>query len=957
MADAPDDPQFIASMASAAKLLTQDGERQMQCLLHQASDEARTRVATAALAALLAEPWSYDFTRLLLCADAEAIGEVSKVGAGELPDSLTRWPSICSVAQARAVYEPALQRRVKQLLIAGADANGARGEGPPQLPLMCCAMNGWTELAKCLLTAQADVTLCDACGSTALHYAAIHHEATLAETLLDSTRHNCTAELLVSHSQGDLLVLPYQAAALQEVATLEVQGSAQTVTILAATTRASDDYDDVEPTTFVPDCQSYERLPCSCHHVLLSPYENGFWPGFDHLWQKASLERLLTLQQVYFREQWGFRFIGHHFWHSAGFGNFKNGLDTPYFTATSYAQYFPEACHVEPACRLTQAFSMSLNWVVTLKQFSVFPEGSQVEAYIPHLAEMADAQHVEAWRGAPWYYLLEKPHWAEAFLFLLQELEELLTGQPVQESAEDERFARSVARMGSDVSEGGACREVAALREVSRESRGPERFVAMARLQHAVFQPPCFQSLAHSMVIFGAAVRQLLPVPDAPWPFGPAEPAETSALWRLCGQPGVAHRRVGQAELHFLSGDVVVVGNELQVELLWTATSDDDCIMVGTNFHNNGSLYYSFMHTLPQSFLMHWECSFGLDNGTEQFDHHHAASTSLSGFTLITACRVPQGTASSRLWTETRASAGIELQLRSAWAPEPLRLCPRPRVRRALAACSAPLHDAERVHEILPHALEDWLNYHFAIGIEHFTVFDTDGSYEPYLRRFVDVGLVSYRGRFPGLVAPKLGLASAGLKRPEQQRRMLMEPHALELCVWENRQVADWVVVVHSFEEYLHSPLLSSKLQEVPLSHLIRQWAEQVPGTALFELFQEPMGGARRDGQTVFSRWTKKRGLEMSDAPGVPGLQADSLHFQPFAWIVDPVNVIQTAVHFAQARANGHKMIVLPKQTLRVNHYIDLGSNTTRCLDELGGCNVEDDTLLWAEERVLSMRA
>ncbi|CAJ1458036.1 unnamed protein product [Effrenium voratum] len=184
MADAPDDPQFIASMASAAKLLTQDGERQMQCLLHQASDEARTRVATAALAALLAEPWSYDFTRLLLCADAEAIGEVSKVGAGELPDSLTRWPSICSVAQARAVYEPALQRRVKQLLIAGADANGARGEGPPQLPLMCCAMNGWTELAKCLLTAQADVTLCDACGSTALHYAAIHHEDEMCGLLL-----------------------------------------------------------------------------------------------------------------------------------------------------------------------------------------------------------------------------------------------------------------------------------------------------------------------------------------------------------------------------------------------------------------------------------------------------------------------------------------------------------------------------------------------------------------------------------------------------------------------------------------------------------------------------------------------------------------------------------------------------------------------------------------------------
>ena len=37
-------------------------------------------------------------------------------------------------------------------------------------------------------------------------------------------------------------------------------------------------------------------------------------------------------------------------------------------------------------------------------------------------------------------------------------------------------------------------------------------------------------------------------------------------------------------------------------------------------------------------------------------------------------------------------------------------------------ACVLRLHHADRIHKLLPHAVEDWLNYHFAIGIEHFTV-------------------------------------------------------------------------------------------------------------------------------------------------------------------------------------------------------------------------------------------
>ena len=46
-------------------------------------------------------------------------------------------------------------------------------------------------------------------------------------------------------------------------------------------------------------------------------------------------------------------------------------------------------------------------------------------------------------------------------------------------------------------------------------------------------------------------------------------------------QQMVVHRRVGNAELQFLAGDVVDVRGELQLELLWLASSDDRCLMAG----------------------------------------------------------------------------------------------------------------------------------------------------------------------------------------------------------------------------------------------------------------------------------------------------------------------------------------------------------------------------------------
>ena len=68
--------------------------------------------------------------------------------------------------------------------------------------------------------------------------------------------------------------------------------------------------------TFAPDCQAYADLPCACEHVLLNP-SLGFWPSYNHLWHKPSIERLLSLQSLHHRTPTEIHFAGIHFWHSA----------------------------------------------------------------------------------------------------------------------------------------------------------------------------------------------------------------------------------------------------------------------------------------------------------------------------------------------------------------------------------------------------------------------------------------------------------------------------------------------------------------------------------------------------------------------------------------------------------------------------------------------------------------
>ncbi|CAE8653059.1 unnamed protein product [Polarella glacialis] len=423
-----------------------------------------------------------------------------------------------------------------------------------------------------------------------------------------------------------------------------------------------------------------------------------------------------------------------------------------------------------------------------------------------------------------------------------------------------------------------------------------------------------------------------------------------------------------------------------------------------TGIHGDKA-YYSFAHTLPRAHLQHWHCDISTPGISRagMWPGNSAVTLSFSGFDSVTSCRVPSSVknlmlqarspdvskGTSENFVEGPDPPGVELELKllskdsgKGLQPEPLRLCPvRAPLRRRISACTSLLHGADRMHNIMPFLVEDWINYHVMLGIEHFTVYDTDGSYEPYLATFVEHGRVTYHARWPGVLSTKLGLLSAGVKA-EHLRPMLTEPQALDACVWHYRHVSDWVVGLHSFEEFLHSPLFSQEFQSQAeaatneardtkvLPRLLERWASQVAGkVALFEVFQEVMGGPVSERSTsTLSAWTHKRNRSFEGERGRMGFVFNDAEARPFTWIVDPLNVIQTAIHMAKPRSPDLTVVTLPTDLLRVNHYVNLGSNSSRCSLEstcgvgetcdlaISACNVPDRSILWAEPHVIAMR-
>eukprot|EP00927_Polykrikos_kofoidii_P035566 TRINITY_DN30122_c0_g1_i1.p1 TRINITY_DN30122_c0_g1~~TRINITY_DN30122_c0_g1_i1.p1 ORF type:complete len:567 (-),score=40.88 TRINITY_DN30122_c0_g1_i1:118-1680(-) len=132
----------------------------------------------------------------------------------------------------------------------------------------------------------------------------------------------------------------------------------------------------------------------------------------------------------------------------------------------------------------------------------------------------------------------------------------------------------------------------------------------------------------------------------------------------------------------------------------------------------------------------------------------------------------------------------------------PLELCLVRRPMYQSSICTMPLYGVGEVLKTQPWAFDDWLSYHLRIaGFEHAEIYDVDGSVAPALESVTrgDHGWsVSYHGEFPSKLSQTM--AAMSKKFPS-----CTETWAYAHCLTTHRALSQFVVILHSFDEYLVS--------------------------------------------------------------------------------------------------------------------------------------------------------
>eukprot|EP00434_Breviolum_minutum_P038926 symbB.v1.2.034541.t1/scaffold4476.1/size41083/4 len=221
----------------------------------------------------------------------------------------------------------------------------------------------------------------------------------------------------------------------------------------------------------------------------------------------------------------------------------------------------------------------------------------------------------------------------------------------------------------------------------------------------------------------------------------------------------------------------------LRLEFLhFVSTTDGTVRLMVYGNRKQDRMYYAQALTLPRGLVKKWRCS--LDGVTED-----ARLASFFGYDAVAYCDLPLVPGSERKELQPSLSMG------SAYTNN-FRLCLPQKKRWRLAACTQPLHSFAKMEQLAPTLLKDFLDYHQLLGIEHFTIFDADGSLSGPLERYragderkVEIEYVDH---WP----ERLGAAHA--TGGSDWRPLLFEVEAENYCLWRYRGQADWAVVLHS---------------------------------------------------------------------------------------------------------------------------------------------------------------
>ncbi|CAE8626392.1 unnamed protein product [Polarella glacialis] len=426
---------------------------------------------------------------------------------------------------------------------------------------------------------------------------------------------------------------------------------------------------------------------------------------------------------------------------------------------------------------------------------------------------------------------------------------------------------------------------------------------------------------------------------------------------RLCGARPHSSRS-GRAELHVL-GVSAALGRQktktskpcVLLEAVLHVTSEDGCYVTQAG---------SNLRTLPQSFLEpQWRCSLSVGpevSGT--FASAHGSATSAFGTDAVVSCafeaealRAAAGSAQTLFlhlnapnWDVRAVPLCVE-QLGSHGVQDLLNLAPEPP--RLLTVCTGVMFAAGQrspgSQADAPTLLEQWLAYHEEMGVDHFALYDSDGSAGPVAAPRAAAGKVSYFPHWPSQLSEKLGSISL---TPHCRHCLsaLAEAH----CLWSNRGLSRWVVTLHSFDAYLavnQGPwggTMPGATLALPLT-LLEPVRREI-GTVAIPMLD--FGGPPRNSSWLIARFVYRaiQPVQVLAEIGRGNPRDDCWLNHPGVTLKNPENVWGVYDHYARSRP-GSTDVEVPFELLRVNHYVDTFG--PRCSSRFLHCEVPDAGLLW----------
>jgi len=253
-------------------------------------------------------------------------------------------------------------------------------------------------------------------------------------------------------------------------------------------------------------------------------------------------------------------------------------------------------------------------------------------------------------------------------------------------------------------------------------------------------------------------------------------------------------------------------------------------------------------------------------------------------------------------------------------------------LQRRLTVCSQTMYNYPKLAHAHHHVLRDWVDYHLHIGVDHFFLYDIDGSFSADLQPFIERGVVTYMPYWADQMSVPTGMMTLHGKTPN-----CAEPYAYTHCLLENYLVSQWVILLHDPDEYIAVPSVSSTGLQTAMSHV-----ESIRNvTAEVWVFHVPM--AARHGCSVIN----KRGSVLRCSLWRGRLGIDLKRSSP---MLNPENCVGSYAHdcshpVAQTETIFHR---LPPHHMSIYHYVELLPETAGRCERImkAPCDTEDTSLM-----------